>query len=168
MEEDEHDKLSENLELLFFELPKLAKQVKEYLTGERALAALPIELKWCIYLKYKVDTNAAGLINELCEQEEGIMRADRALKKISRDEEQWARALFREKASMDYRSGMNAARRVGREEGLAQGEAKGREEAEEKARLEKLEAARKLKARGFSDEEIAGILQIAIGDIAGL
>jgi SOS response regulatory protein OraA/RecX len=92
----------------------------------------------------------------LVEKEEGIMRADRALKKISRDEEQWARALFREKAAMDYRSGMNAARRVGREE------------EREKAHQEKLESARKLKARGFSDAEISDILQIAIGDIAGL
>jgi predicted transposase/invertase (TIGR01784 family) len=40
--------------------------------------------------------------------------------------------------------------------------------AEEKARQEKLEAAQKLKARGFSDEDISGILQIAIEDIAGL
>jgi hypothetical protein len=168
MEEEEHDKLNENLEILFFELPKLDKLVKECVTGERALSTLPIELKWCIYLKYKVDTNAVGLINELCKQEEGIMRVDRALKKISRDEEQWARALFREKASMDYRSGMNAARRAGLAEGIAQGEAKGEAKEREKARQEKLESARKLKARGFSDEDISGILQIAIEDIAGL
>jgi predicted transposase/invertase (TIGR01784 family) len=160
MEVDEHDKLNENLELLFFELPKLDKMVQEYFSGKQALETLPIELKWCIYLKYKVETNAAGLISELCKQEEGIMRADRALKKISRDEEQWARTLFREKAAMDYRSGMSSARRVGLEEG----EAKEREKAHQKD----LQSARKLKARGFSDEEIADILQIAIEDIAGL
>jgi hypothetical protein len=61
------------------------------------------------------EENTAKLIEELCRQEEGIMRADRALKKISRDEEQWAWALFREKAAMDYRSGLSSSRRAGRE-----------------------------------------------------
>jgi hypothetical protein len=59
-------------------------------------------------------------------------------------------------------------RRLDREEGRAEGWEEGREEAEEKAHQKDLEAARKLKARGFSDEEISGILQIAIGEIVGL
>ncbi|MFP3042744.1 hypothetical protein LQZ19_13085, partial [Treponema primitia] len=45
---------------------------------------------------------------------------------------------------------------------------KGWKEAEEKAYQEKLESARKLKARSFSGEEIAGILQLVPGDIAKL
>jgi flagellar biosynthesis/type III secretory pathway protein FliH len=104
---------------------------------------LPIELKWCLYFKYRTDEGAAKLIEELCREEEGIMRADRALQKISRDEEQWARALFREKARMDYRSEMNAARRNGKAEGLAEGlalgEAKGKAEglAEAKVKAQK-------------------------------
>ncbi|GHV95494.1 hypothetical protein AGMMS50293_18140 [Spirochaetia bacterium] len=39
------------------------------------------------------------------------MRAERALTKVSRDYEKWARTLYREKAEMDYRSGMYTARR---------------------------------------------------------
>jgi flagellar biosynthesis/type III secretory pathway protein FliH len=45
------------------------------------------------------------------------MKADRALKKISREREHWARTLFREKAAMDYRSGMYNAHQRGLEEG---------------------------------------------------
>jgi hypothetical protein len=41
------------------------------------------------------------------------MRADRALAKISRDQEKWARALFKEKAAMDYSSGLYAAGKAG-------------------------------------------------------
>jgi hypothetical protein len=57
------------------------------------------------------------IIEAICEEEEGIMKAERALKKVSRDRERWARALFREKAEMDYRSEMSANKRQGREEG---------------------------------------------------
>jgi predicted transposase YdaD len=51
-------------------------------------------------------------------------------------------------------------RRLDREEGRA--------EEREKGRQKEMASARKLKAHGFSDEEIADVLQIAIGDIAGL
>ncbi|MFP3041553.1 hypothetical protein LQZ19_06985, partial [Treponema primitia] len=43
-------------------------------------------------------------------------KADRALKKISREREHWARTMFREKAAMDYNSGMYNAYQRGREE----------------------------------------------------
>jgi predicted transposase/invertase (TIGR01784 family) len=68
------------------------------------------------------------------------MRAEQALKKVSRDQERWARALFREKAAMDYRSGMLSARRAGLTQGRAESQ---------------LEIARRLKARGRSAAEIA-------------
>jgi hypothetical protein len=38
------------------------------------------------------------------------MKAERALEKVSWSEERWARALFREKAKMDYRSEKNKAK----------------------------------------------------------
>ena len=44
--------------------------------------------------------------------------------------------------------------------GLAKGEAKGRAEAKAEARQEKLESARKLKARGFSADDIVEIIGI--------
>ena len=44
--------------------------------------------------------------------------------------------------------------------GIAKGEAKGRAEAKAEARQEKLESARKLKARGFSADDIVEIIGI--------
>ena len=92
------------------------------------------------------------------------MRAETVLKRVSRDEEQWAQQLFREKAAMDYRSGMGAARNegeaaglakgrqegiiIGRSEGIAAGDARGFERA-------RLEIARKMKLRGWSLADIA-------------
>ncbi|MFP3041288.1 Rpn family recombination-promoting nuclease/putative transposase [Treponema primitia] len=115
-EEKEHDQLTDVVSSVFYELPKLKKISLECLSGKTDLSVLPADQKWSIFFKYRNTKKMAALIGELCQEEEGIMRADRALKKISRDEERWARTLFREKAAMDYRSGINNALRKGREE----------------------------------------------------
>jgi chromosome segregation ATPase len=44
------------------------------------------------------------------------MSAEKVLNKVSREYEEWAKALFREKAAMDYRSGMHASRMKGRKD----------------------------------------------------
>jgi predicted transposase/invertase (TIGR01784 family) len=59
--------------------------------------------------------------------------------------------LFREKAAMDYRSGMGAAR----DEGWAKGYDQARLEYETRAKQDKLEIARKMKAKGWPLPEIA-------------
>ena len=66
----------------------------------------------------------------------GITRAETVLKRVSRDEERWAQQLFREKAAMDYRSGMGAAWDESRQEGEAAGLAKGKAIGYDQARLE--------------------------------
>ncbi|GHV41272.1 hypothetical protein AGMMS49546_16810 [Spirochaetia bacterium] len=82
------------------------------------------------------------------------MRADRALSRISRDQEKWAKALFREKAAMDYSSGLYAAGKAGEERGITTGyqraEAKYTKLLEEKDR----ETARKMKAHGRPLDQI--------------
>ena len=52
--------------------------------------------------------------------------------------------------------------------GLAKGEAIGRAEAEAKARQEKLESARKMKAKGFSIDDIADIIGMSIEELRNL
>jgi predicted transposase/invertase (TIGR01784 family) len=106
----------------------------------------------------------ADLIAELCRQEEGIMRAERALKKMNRDQEQWARALFREKAAMDYRSGMYNARQEGRKEGLEEG----RQEEAQRTYQEKLGSAQKMKQDGFTVEQIQKYTQLSPEEIEKL
>ena len=90
------------------------------------------------------------------------MHADRALAKVSRDMERWARKLYREKAEMDYYSEMYCSREQGkaegRAEGLALGEAAGLAQGIVAGKAEeKLEIARRLKARGVPEAEIAEI-----------
>jgi predicted transposase/invertase (TIGR01784 family) len=132
MEETEHDKLNELIEIIYYELSKLDGLVREYLAGNggrERFGRLSAEKKWCIYLKYRKEEAAEGLITALCREEEGIMKAERELRKASRDEEKWARALFREKNATLYKSGLYNARQegiaIGQQEGIAIGQQEG-------------------------------------------
>jgi predicted transposase/invertase (TIGR01784 family) len=161
-EETEHDQLSDVMEIIFYELPKLDGYVQRYREGKVELKELPLEVKWGIYLRYQSKEGVEDMIRELSRGADGIRCAERELGRMSRDAEQWARALFREKAAMDYRSGMGNARDRGREEGIKLGEARGRQEGikigeargQEQARREKLEIARKLREIGLSSTQI--------------
>jgi len=73
MEEKEHDKLTEAVEIIFYEMPKLEQQVRNYLAGKPATEDLSEDQKWCIYMKYRHEKLAEPLIKELCRKEEGIM-----------------------------------------------------------------------------------------------
>jgi predicted transposase/invertase (TIGR01784 family) len=187
-EETEGDKLNEVMEVIFYEMPKLESFVSEYFKGNGDLRTLPPEKKWCIFFKYRSEKKMEKMIAELINQEEGIMRADRALKKISRDEEQWARALFREKAAMDYRSGMYNARMEGYEQArqeyqevvaevqgkLAEARQKAAEaqrklaEAQQDARQKLENLVRNLKERGDSTKSIAKLTGLSPKEINNL
>jgi predicted transposase/invertase (TIGR01784 family) len=117
MEEAEHDRLNELIEVIYYEMPKTADAVKEYFEGKETLKTLPTEQKWCIYFKYRVEEGMEPLIDELRREEEGIMRADRALKKIERDREKRARAIFWDNQRLVRNSDMHAAEEKGRTEG---------------------------------------------------
>jgi predicted transposase/invertase (TIGR01784 family) len=167
-EEAEHDQLSGMAEILFYELPKLEADVRDYLEGKGELECLPAERKWCIYLKYREEEGMAGLIADLAGQEEGIMNAERALKKMNREREQWARALWREKRAMDYldyKTRMDEALAEGLEKGKEQGLAEGREQGRKEARLE---IARRLKRMGLSPEQIAAGSGLELKEINNL
>jgi DNA repair ATPase RecN len=70
---------------------------------------LSAEEKWCIFFRYHQDERKEGFIQDLIREEEGLMHAEKVLTKVSKEYEEWARVLFREKAEMDYRSGMHAS-----------------------------------------------------------
>jgi predicted transposase/invertase (TIGR01784 family) len=167
-EKSEQDELTDTLEILFFEMPKLEQQVKSWLEGKRDFKNLSMAQKWCIFFRYRKDAEAGELIKELCREEEGIMRAEQVLKKESQKEENWAVALFREKAEMDYWSGLANARYkgevIGEERGIVIGEAKERE----KAYQEKLENIRSLKRQGVSAEIIASSFSLTPEELANI
>ena len=113
-------------------------------------------------MKYRHEKWAALLIEELCRKEEGIMKAEKAVKKISRDYRKFARNMAIMKNSMDRASDIYNARLEGKAEGLAEGKAEGLTEgktvgfklAQNEAYLEKLEIARRLKALDIPVEKI--------------
>jgi len=117
MEETEHDRLNELIEVIHYEMPKTADAVREYFDGKDTLKTLPTEQKWCIYFKYRVEEGMEPLIDELRREEEGIMRADRALKKIERDREKRARAIFWDNQRLVRNSDIRAAKEEGLKEG---------------------------------------------------
>jgi hypothetical protein len=125
-EEGSGERLNELVEIIFYELPKMDEQVRKYQGRERK--TLREDEKWCIYMKHQGEAEARGMIEALTEEEEGIMKAEMALRKVSRDQEMWARALFREKAEMDYRSEMSASRSQGITEGITIGKAEAKDE----------------------------------------
>jgi len=146
MEETEHDRLNELIEVIYYEMPKTADAVREYFAGKETLKTLPTEQKWCIYFKYRVEEGMEPLIDELRREEEGIMRADRALKKIERDREKRARRIFWDNQRLVYNSDMDAAKEKGRTEGRQEGRLTRQEE-----------IVRNMKARGYKPEEIQAI-----------
>jgi predicted transposase/invertase (TIGR01784 family) len=148
-EEEEGDRLNGLEELVFYELAKLGGYVGRYLAGGLELGSLALELRWGIYLKYRGVRGMERMVEELARGEAGIMSAERVLERVSRDEEEWARALSRERGEMDYWSGLDAARERGERRG-------------------KLEAARKMKADGLSAEQIAKYSGLSRGDIEKL
>jgi len=113
-EEEEHDRLSEGTEIIFYELPKLETQLNDCLANGAVMENLPEEEKWCIYMKYRHEQRAKALIEELCRKEAGIMRAEQAVRKISRDEKRYVREMAKMKNEYERKY----AEEVGRREGL--------------------------------------------------
>jgi predicted transposase/invertase (TIGR01784 family) len=52
MEEEEHDRLTNATEIIFYELPKLESQVRNILAGKVDINSLPEDKKWCMFMKY--------------------------------------------------------------------------------------------------------------------
>ena len=100
-EEEEHDRLTEATEIIFYELPKLKRKMQNILAGKAGTAPLSEDEKWCMYMKYRDEESAAGLIEQLYREEEGIMHAERAVHWVSRDYERAIRRMNIIKNEMD-------------------------------------------------------------------
>jgi hypothetical protein len=112
-------------------MPRLEQQVLDYMAGKVDLKTLPDDKKWCIYFGYRHEEWAASLIKELCRKEDGIMKAEKTVTKVSRDYRKFARNMAIMKNSMDRASDIYNAREE-----------------------EKLEIARKMKEMGDPIEKI--------------
>jgi len=154
MEEEEHDRLTDATEIIFYEMPKLERQVQDMLAGKADTESLSEEEKWCIYMKYRHEDRAAKLIEKLYRKEEGIMRAERAAAKIDRDYEKFARKMAEMKNSMDRAQMLYDARQEGFNEGIQEGIQKGLQKGRAEVYKEKLEIAKKMKNAGRPLNEI--------------
>jgi predicted transposase/invertase (TIGR01784 family) len=141
-EEKEHDLLTEATEIVYYELPKLEKHVEEYFAGKTGTENLSKDEKWCIFMKYRHEKRVEPLIRELCQEEEGIMYAEKTLTKVSRSYKRFAREMAAIKNEMESEARERLIRKEAREEGQ-------RENA--------LEVARNLLAEGATPEFVQKI-----------
>jgi len=153
-EEEEHDRLSDITEIIFYELPKLRKRVWEILKGKVSPETLSGEEKWCIYMKYRHEKRVSELIRELCHEEEGIMYAEKVVTKVSRDYLKYAREVAEIKNRMDRASEEYYT-------GVAEGKTAGYKQAN-------IEIAQKMKAAGRPIKEIAEFTGLSAETIANL
>jgi predicted transposase/invertase (TIGR01784 family) len=156
-EETEHDRLNDLTEIIFYEMPKLKWRVRDYLEGKIDAESLSEEEKWCMYMGYRHDEQAVRLIDDLCQKEKGIMHAEKTVNGISRDYRKFARKMAITKNRIDREYAELRA-----EEAQAKAKAEGRTEGHnEKA----LEIARKMKAIGRPEPEIAEVTGLTVDEV---
>ena len=153
LEETEHDRLTDTVEIIFYEMPKLEEWLQDAINKKAKISSLSEDEKWCIFMKYRHEERAARLIKKLCREDKGIMHAEKTLAKVSRDYRKYARKMAILKNSMDRASDIYNARLEGKAEGLLQGKADGIAE-------NNLAIARKMKAMGDSTEKIHTVTDI--------
>ncbi|MDR2716876.1 MAG: Rpn family recombination-promoting nuclease/putative transposase [Treponema sp.] len=102
MEEQEHDRLTDATEVIFYEMPKLERKVQDIAAGKIKINSLPEDEKWCIYFKYRHEGQTAELVKRLYRTEEGIMLAERAVAGIDRDYLRAVRKMGEIKNRMDH------------------------------------------------------------------
>jgi hypothetical protein len=96
--------------IVIVELEKLAR------FGDKAVVDMTAEERWAYFFKYGSDKTKRKEINELLRTQEAITMAATTLLTISKDENERALALSREKYALDMQSHMVQARRKGRQE----------------------------------------------------
>jgi predicted transposase/invertase (TIGR01784 family) len=163
-EETEHHRLGDISEIIFYELPKLERRVREITAGEAAINTdcLSEEEKWCIFMRYRHEKRAARLVEKLYREEEGIMLAEKAVEGISRDYLKFAREMAEAKNRMERQYRIYKAEKEGLERGIAQGLERGMAQGLEKGLEQgleqgKLEIARKMKDMGFPIAQITKV-----------
>ena len=106
--------LSNTLNIIFIELPKAAAFEETIETNS------PLE-NWAVFLKNADRAEKQEIIHRLTRQEVGLMQAQKSLSSISENRDLWIAQYRQEIADRDQRSSLNAARRMGREEGIGIG-----------------------------------------------
>ena len=159
-EDRTHDMMTDSLHFVFVELDRFDKKWEDIdndkerfyfcIRHMHELESLPEGFAEGIWTKLAQESEFAGMPAEL---------KTRYIRKMTTD--------------IDRRAQMEYAKRVGMEEGLAEGRKKGLAEGREKGlaegrEKEKLSTARKMKAKGFSIEDISDCTGLAVEEIEKL
>jgi predicted transposase/invertase (TIGR01784 family) len=124
--------------------------------------------RWALFFRYAADPERRELINGIMDKEEGIAMAGEMILTVTQEEIERARQDTAVMIELDWNSYMAEAREEGLAQGKAEGTAEGWQKRDEEARQEKLEAARKMEADGFSPEQIQKYTGLPPEDIKAL
>ena len=140
------NELSNTLNIIFIELPKV-ERLEDSLDTNTALE------NWALFLKEADDPKKTGLIEKLTEKEAGLMQAQKSLSSISANQELWLTQYRLEIAERDRISGLEASRK----EGIAQGIAQNR-----------VETARRLLSMNIPFEQVAKGTGLSLDEVKKL
>ena len=143
--------LTDKLEIVIIELNKIKGK-------ERAEGQL---LDWLFFL----DSPNSERVKEKMKENKELKEASEKLQTMSEEEYMERMAWFREKAILDYNSGMSSALRRGRQEGIKEGEKTGEKKGEKKA---KLETAKKLLKQGVEISIIVNATDLSREEIMSM
>ena len=147
--------MTDKLEIVIIELKKI--KGKERVEGQL--------LDWLFFL----DSPNSERVKEKMKENKALKEASEKLQTMSEEDYMERIAWLREKAILDYNSGMSSARRKGREEGRKEGRKEGETlgiaKGEKKA---KLETAKKMIKKGINIETILEITGLAKEEIMNL
>ena len=154
-------KLTERLNVIFMELPKIPKT-----EGIEDVKTLPAVIKWCKFLEEADNPAKQDFIASLAKSEEGIMSAENTLTKINMDEWRWIIQGQIEGKKRDYTSGLLAAERRGVAKGIEQGIAKGIKQGVQQNAREN--ARNLLKMNILTTEQISQAVSLPLEEVLAL
>ncbi len=155
--------LTDKLEIVIIELKKI--KGKERVEGQL--------LDWLFFL----DSPNSERVKEKMKENKELKEASEKLQTMSKEEYMERMAWFREKAILDYNSGMSSALRRGRQEGRKEGRQQGRQEGRKEGetlgiakgeKKAKLETAKKMIKKGINIETILEITGLAKEEIMSI
>lgn len=148
--------LSDTLNIIFLELPKLPRPEKCDINILKEIE------KWGIFLKYGDKNKYQSFMSRLAESSEGVKMAQATAFRMSEEQRRLFRQISIEKAEHDYVTDMNYARKQGEKKGLQQGIAQGEHNA-------RIETARALFALGVvTVEQIAQATGLSLAEVEQL
>jgi predicted transposase/invertase (TIGR01784 family) len=171
--------LSGKVHIIIVELAKLAR------LADKPIAGMTEKERWAFFFKYSTNKAKRKEVNEILTIQESITMAATTLLTISRDENERAYLLSKEKYELDHQSHLTQAKRAGLKQGLELGEKKGERKGLKKGvkkgvkqgleqglqlgeRKKAIKTARAAKREGADIKFIAKITGLSVKEIAGL